>query len=399
MKGLVLSGIAMVTVACGASSPVAPSPSNAVRAPTGFGVISGEGSATPLGVNLAECLRSSPVPGCFSSFRARVTTRAVAPLSVPDPPSALTATVAGNSVTLTWSGPASGDAPAAYVIEAGSSPGLANLASLSTGNPSRIYQASGIAAGTYFVRVRATNGSGVSAPSNEAVVVVQDGCSGPPAPPGGLALASASGTTVSLRWNASAGAVTSYIVEVGSGPQMTNLVNRDLGSSTSLTATDIAFGTYYVRVRARNACDISTPSNEISVVVAPSPPVPASSVPAISNITANFTTNTCVRAADGHTAEALVIAFDYVDGGGDLAGGRVRLDRLYNTGRSESHTSLVPAEVTMSGTPTAGRLTISNACPLYDNGTSSTETLTLFDADGRASNSLSITVSRPAGDP
>jgi len=126
--------------------------------------------------------------------------------------------------------------------------------------------------------------------------------------------------------------------------------------------------------------------------------IPASSVPEISHLAANFTTNTCTRAADHLQAMALVVTFDYVDGAGDLTGGRVQVNRVYNTGRSESHVSPIPSEAMLSGTPTTGRLTISNACPLYDNATSSTETFTLFDADGRASNSLSIVVNRPPGD-
>lgn len=139
-------------------------------------------------------------------------------------------------------------------------------------------------------------------------------------------------------------------------------------------------------------------------VTAPTPaPSPATTTipaitPEISHLAASFSSNTCVRAADHLTAMALVVTFDYIDGAGDLTGGRVQVNRVYNTGRSESHSSPIPSEAVLNGTPTTGRLTISNACPLYDNATSSTETFTLFDADGRASNSLSIVVNRPPGD-
>jgi hypothetical protein len=134
--------------------------------------------------------------------------------------------------------------------------------------------------------------------------------------------------------------------------------------------------------------------------VQPPPPQTdsASSVPAISNISASFTTNTCTRAADGLQAMALVITFDYTDSSGDLAGGKIPLSRVYNTGRSESHTYAVPTDVTVDGTPTAGQIRINNACPLYDNNSSDTESITLVDSHGNASNTLSITVSRPAGD-
>ena len=98
-------------------------------------------------------------------------------------------------------------------------------------------------------------------------------------------------------------------------------------------------------------------------------------------------------------AEALVITFNYTDPPGDLAGGYVELDRVYNTGRSEFHDSLVPSTVTLTGTATSGTLRIDNACPFYDDATSSVETLTLYDANGLKSNSLSVSTTRPAGDP
>jgi hypothetical protein len=126
---------------------------------------------------------------------------------------------------------------------------------------------------------------------------------------------------------------------------------------------------------------------------------PTASVPAISNLTANFSANTCTRAADGLAGRALVITFDFTDATGDISGARVQLSRLYNTGRFETHSFAVPLEVTLSGASTSGQIRISNACPLYNDATGSTETLTLIDASGFASNSLSATVTRPAGAP
>jgi hypothetical protein len=98
-------------------------------------------------------------------------------------------------------------------------------------------------------------------------------------------------------------------------------------------------------------------------------------------------------------AMALVIRFDYVDPAGDLEGGHIPLYRVYNTGRSESHTYTVPStDVSVSGTPTSGQIEIDDACPLYDNNSTSTEMITLVDADGNTSNSLSVVVNRPPGD-
>jgi hypothetical protein len=128
-------------------------------------------------------------------------------------------------------------------------------------------------------------------------------------------------------------------------------------------------------------------------------PVPNPSTPAISGLTASFSTAGCIRSADGLAGRALIIAFNYTDAAGDATPGRVQLTRLYNTGRSETHFFAVPSEVTVTGTSTSGQVRIGNACPLYNDATSSTETLTLLDAAGLASNSLSTTVVRPAGAP
>ena len=144
-----------------------------------------------------------------------------------------------------------------YVIEAGSVPGTANLANFSTGSTTTSFFASGVGAGTYFVRVRALGASGIGAPSNEvALVVTGTGCAGAPGPPSGLGVALNSGGTVVLTWNGAAGNPTSYVVEAGSGPGLSNVANSDLGLTTTLTATGVGPGTYYVRIRARSPCGI-----------------------------------------------------------------------------------------------------------------------------------------------
>jgi subtilisin family serine protease len=90
----------------------------------------------------------------------------------PGAPSGLVATSSGSSVQLRWNAPTTGGAPTSYTIEAGSAPGLSNLANFATGNTATSFAASGIGAGTYYVRVRATNSAGASAASNEATLVV-----------------------------------------------------------------------------------------------------------------------------------------------------------------------------------------------------------------------------------
>jgi hypothetical protein len=88
----------------------------------------------------------------------------------PGAPTGLAQSVAGSQVTLTWSAPASPCPATGYVIQAGSAPGLSNLAILNVGPvPSLSVNAP---PGTYHVRVVATNAAGGSVASNEIVVVV-----------------------------------------------------------------------------------------------------------------------------------------------------------------------------------------------------------------------------------
>ena len=65
-------------------------------------------------------------------------------------------------VNLSWSAPNGGPPPAGYVIEAGSAPGLADLASLNVGNVTSFTTTA--PPGVYYVRVRAVNDRGTSAP-------------------------------------------------------------------------------------------------------------------------------------------------------------------------------------------------------------------------------------------
>lgn len=89
--------------------------------------------------------------------------------TAPEAPSALSGTVTAGVVTLRWQA-AAGNATS-YVIEAGSAPGLANLAVLDTGHLDTTF-ATPAPPGSYHVRVRAANAFGQSGASNEILVVV-----------------------------------------------------------------------------------------------------------------------------------------------------------------------------------------------------------------------------------
>jgi hypothetical protein len=162
------------------------------------------------------------------------------------------------------------------------------------------------------------------------------------------------------------------------------------------------FLTYFLAVIVSSCGGQAADSVMAPSVPAPAPPAssaPASSVPTIADLTAHFSDNSCTRAADGLIGRALVLAFDYTDGGGDLNGGHVMLNREYNTGRSEWHSAPIPSEVTLEGSQQKGVARIADACPLFDNNSSETEAVTLFDASGNPSNRLLVTVVRPPGAP
>jgi len=212
-----------------------------------------------------QCLAGSGA-GCFQKFTP-TGVRDVAAVGAVGTPQNFTATSSGSTVTLMWAPPPPGGDPVtAYLIEAGSASGLSELASFSTGNTLTTFSASGVGAGTYFVRVRAQSGAASGSPSNEARLVVGGGGCVVPGVPGTLS-SSVSGTTVTLTWSTASGNPTSYVIEAGSSSGASNLVVSDTGgAATSLTATAGA-GTYYVRVRARTACGTSSASNEVVVTI------------------------------------------------------------------------------------------------------------------------------------
>jgi hypothetical protein len=184
-------------------------------------------------------------------------------------PSGLTATVDGATVVLKWTPPTVFQATS-YVIEAGSVSGAIDQANANIGNYTS-YTASPVPAGVYFVRIRAFGGGALSAASNEVIVSVghqRNWCVGATLPPGGLAF-SVNGHDVTLRWaHVGGGAPSSYVIEAGSFEGGSNLANFDtLTTATSFFAPGVGSGTYFVRVRAKNACGVGMGSNEIVVKV------------------------------------------------------------------------------------------------------------------------------------
>jgi len=267
---------AVLVAACGGGSSSPSSPSRDARAVNVSNAMAiGDAGAVrfPIGevaaVDFARCLHASGDVACFSAARpvVRVVT---AGATAPGVPGTLTATASGSTVTLTWSAPTSGDPVVSYIIEAGSAAGLSDLAVMPTGSAATTFSTGGVPNGTYYVRIKAQNATGTSAASNEAILGVgAAACTSAPDPPGGLT-STVTSRTITLSWNApGAGcAPTSYVLQAGSTSGSSALANSNVGSATSFTATSIANGSYYIRVRAANAYGTSNASNEVVATVA-----------------------------------------------------------------------------------------------------------------------------------
>jgi hypothetical protein len=203
--------------------------------------------------------------------------------SAPGAPTGLTGTVNGSTVTLSWTAPAgpvlaspSPSNPATgYVVEVGTAPGWTNLISFNTGTLATTFVANGIPTGQYYIRVRGSNIYGTGPASNEIRLIVGNVT---PGAPSGLA-GGAVGSMVSLTWVAptTGGPPTAYQIEAGSSTGLSDLANFSTGNSlVAFSASGVANGRYYIRVRATNVAGASSASNEIVLIVGPTAPGPPS---------------------------------------------------------------------------------------------------------------------------
>jgi hypothetical protein len=182
------------------------------------------------------------------------------------------ASVSGSTVAMSWDVP-SGSAISTIVIEAGSSPGQADILAGASIGPTGSYVAANVPSGAYYTRVRAVGAAGVSAPSNEAVLVVGAGPGAgitPPGAPRDFYATSDSARTVSMFWHppASGGSPTGFILEAGSAPGRIDIVSGyPLGLIDRMVVPGVPRGTYYVRVRAVNGVGAGAASNEAVLVV------------------------------------------------------------------------------------------------------------------------------------
>lgn len=190
--------------------------------------------------------------------------------TTPLPPADLTVhSVAGNLVTLRWTSPGYGPAPAGFIVEGGTSPGEA-LASFSTGStaPALTFAAP---AGSFYVRLYTASGAYRSVASNEVVVHVSVPLV-PSAPAHLLGLVN--GSTVTLAWQNTyaGGAPSSFLLDV-TGPATTSI---PLAFGDTVTFANAPEGRYALALRAVNAAGAGPPSGTVMLSV----PGPCSGPPA-----------------------------------------------------------------------------------------------------------------------
>jgi peptidyl-Asp metalloendopeptidase len=184
------------------------------------------------------------------------------PRDLPPPPAGLYSSVNGNLVTVWWDDVPSEDT--AFVLQVGTASGTADILSKSV---HRTRSASGtLSAGTYYWRVFSLNDAGPGASSSEGRFTVGPSCLAPSAPR--ELMFGVLNDHVTLAWTppVTGTAPVSYVVEAGSAPGLANVLVAPVGTLTAV-GTPAPSGTYFVRVRAQNACGTSGPSNERVIAV------------------------------------------------------------------------------------------------------------------------------------
>jgi outer membrane protein assembly factor BamB len=189
-------------------------------------------------------------------------------VGAPPPPLDATVVTEGTRVTFAWRPPSTGNPAGAYLIEAGTAEGSADLGQRLAAGTSTTFD---VPPGRYWARVRSLLDGQVSAPSGELFVDVDSPtgqCSGPPAAP---AMLSASiGLAVELRWQQpDRGSVANLQrIVAGSAPSLADLAVFEVpGPAVSFTTALPPRGTYYVRAQGLNSCGAGSFSNEVQVIV------------------------------------------------------------------------------------------------------------------------------------
>ncbi len=242
--------------------------------------------------------RTNPVPAAGLGVWERTS-------GAPAPPLNFRAGAIDNLASLQWTAPALGPAATGYTLEVGSTPTSGNdIATLPLGNVTSFSVNAPTA--TFYVRLRATNGAGQSEPT--PTLRIDAGCTAPPGPPSFFG-AFVDGTSVDLEWGKARGNVARYILEVGSASGLNNILTTSFPESTTTLDTTAPPGTYFLRVKAANACGTGAASSEVFFTIGsgstfPGSPSNLSATVAGSSVSLSWTAPTVGSPPTGYVLEA-----------------------------------------------------------------------------------------------
>ncbi|KAA3663097.1 MAG: PKD domain-containing protein, partial [Calditrichaeota bacterium] len=195
----------------------------------------------------------------------------------PAAPSNLVATVqSASQINLAWTDNATNETGFRIERKTGSGGTYSEIATV--GANVTTYASSGLAAGTtYFYRVRAYNGDGNSAYSNEANATTPGN---PPAAPSNLVATAQSASQINLSWTDNANNETGFRIERKTGSGGTYSEIATVGTNvTSYTSSGLSAGTtYFYRIRAYNGDGNSAYSNEANATTPGNPPAAPSNL-------------------------------------------------------------------------------------------------------------------------
>jgi hypothetical protein len=162
-------------------------PVGGCAAPTNYQLEIGSSSGasnlanTALGAVTSFTIPATNVPAGSYYFRVKAqnsagtspaSNEAVLQFGAPGAPTALTLTKTTTSMTLAWKAPTTGGAVVNYILELGTATGLTNGGSYPIPPTTTTVTTALPPKGAYFMRIRAKNGAGLSAPTNEVSLTV-----------------------------------------------------------------------------------------------------------------------------------------------------------------------------------------------------------------------------------
>ncbi|SMH71434.1 protein of unknown function [Candidatus Nitrosotalea okcheonensis] len=231
-------------------------------------------SDTGLSPSTAYAYRVSAINSVGTSVPSNIASATTqnAPVSVPQPPTNLTASaVSSSQINLSWTAPSNnGSSPlTGYKIERSQDNRTTwSIISSNTASTSTTYSDTGLSPSTaYAYRVSAINSVGTSVPSNIASATTQNAAT--LLSPTGLTASAVSSSQISLNWNApsnSGSLVTGYMIERSSDGGITWSTKSNTGTSSTIYLDSglSPSTTYTYRVSAMYGAEASPPSNTAS---------------------------------------------------------------------------------------------------------------------------------------